>query len=69
MSAESLELYERAKVRWPNQPLVVFECGGQLEILPIGARITSFTVTRICGIVNADGSMVAVPLDESGRPT
>lgn len=47
---------DKARKRWPKQPLIVFECCGELEILPIGARVTTFTTTRIAGIINPDGS-------------
>jgi hypothetical protein len=68
MSLQAVELYERARAKWPNEPLVVFDCGGQIEILPIGARLTSFTVIRILGIINADDSATTLPLDERVRP-
>ena len=59
---------DKARKRWPNQPLIVFESCGDLEILPIGGRLTTFTTHRIAGIINPDGSATVVDSKMETQP-
>jgi hypothetical protein len=58
MGLEHVERFAEARKKWPNQPLVVFEAAGDMEFIPIGGRLTSFSTITVVGIINADDSAV-----------
>ena len=64
MSTRNVETFDRARKRWPDQPLIAIEIEGDLDFYPIGHQF-AFThyegvgVTLV-GIFNADGSVVVV---------